>query len=631
MQEIGDLNIRTVLAVLLIGMSLLALTPQNAARTAKSTKAQSGSFLSMYENVTTHEGDLIINGTQNFVIENCTYMQTGNIYVSDYAKLIIRNVALNMSRLFHPIIGCLIVDHWATLEMTNSIVHNGWLGCFGDSQASINGSFLEGTAVKGEERSSITSNNCSSDAELGLTGDSKTLVLNSSFLLTTLCFETKQVGNLGGLKPGYFDFWNLRQNQTVQDVDYDLVLLNTSVGGWVLEMDYDAMVVVSNSSIDMMRLRFRETTTKINGLRSGFYETWSNGYITLENTSVALWIFHFFDSIIEVRGAEAGVYASGSSSISITNSNIESFWTGWFSGTVYFNQSNVVLGQILESGFYMLGNVAQLEKDGEWIQSNVTRNYSIITTDISGNPMGNVELTLLDQNNTLVWVGTADSSSGTNFNLTFTDSNYTDTLRLEAVKGNLSGTQNVTFLSDTPVIVELGLHDDAITNAMPLKTVVGQGFPVHMNVTPLNRGNFTETFNVTVYANNTKVEMQPVTLENDTSTTMTFTWNTTGSAYGNYTIDAVADIVPNEADATDNNFTCDVAVHVGVPGDVSGPTQGEPDGKCGMRDISWIIIHFNGKPGVGDRKWLPNCDINNDNVINMRDITIAILHFNQQE
>lgn len=60
-----------------------------------------------------------------------------------------------------------------------------------------------------------------------------------------------------------------------------------------------------------------------------------------------------------------------------------------------------------------------------------------------------------------------------------------------------------------------------------------------------------------------------------------------------------------------------VQVHVGIPGDISGPILGQPDGKCDMRDISYIILHFNGKPG--DPKWPPNCDINSDNVINMRE------------
>jgi hypothetical protein len=99
--------------------------------------------------------------------------------------------------------------------------------------------------------------------------------------------------------------------------------------------------------------------------------------------------------------------------------------------------------------------------------------------------------------------------------------------------------------------------------------------------------------------------------------------------YGNYTIEAAAEPVLGETNTANNNCTCDKPVHVGVPGDISGPTQGVYDGKCDMRDINYLIGKFNGKPG--DPKWAPNADVNNDNVINMRDIQIAILNFNKHE
>ena len=164
------------------------------------------------------------------------------------------------------------------------------------------------------------------------------------------------------------------------------------------------------------------------------------------------------------------------------------------------------------------------------------------------------------------------------------------------------------------------------------KTVVGQGYGLNVSVTVTNQGSVARTFNVTVYCNSTAMSMLTnMTLLGGDTTTMVFVWNTSGFVYGNYTIWANVPPFPQETYTTDNNFTCPNPIHVGVPGDVSGPIQGEPDGKVGMRDISWLIMHFNGKPGVGDPKWLPNCDINNDNVINMRDIAIAVLNFERHE
>jgi len=58
-------------------------------------------------------------------------------------------------------------------------------------------------------------------------------------------------------------------------------------------------------------------------------------------------------------------------------------------------------------------------------------------------------------------------------------------------------------------------------------------------------------------------------LPNGTSTTLTFAWNTTGLAYGNYTISAAADTVPGETDTADNTLT-NGDVMVTIPGDVNG-------------------------------------------------------------
>ena len=162
------------------------------------------------------------------------------------------------------------------------------------------------------------------------------------------------------------------------------------------------------------------------------------------------------------------------------------------------------------------------------------------------------------------------------------------------------------------------------------KTVVGQAYDCPVNLTVSYRGDFAETFNVTVYANTTMFATQTVNnILNGTFTVLASTWNTAGFPYGNYTICACATPVPGETDTTDNNYTSNVAVHVGVPGDISGPVQDVYDGKVDMRDISYLVLRFNSKPSSA--KWISNADINNDGTVNMRDISIAILNFNKHE
>ncbi|MEM2567690.1 MAG: CARDB domain-containing protein [Candidatus Bathyarchaeia archaeon] len=77
-------------------------------------------------------------------------------------------------------------------------------------------------------------------------------------------------------------------------------------------------------------------------------------------------------------------------------------------------------------------------------------------------------------------------------------------------------------------------------NVTLLKTVVGEGYTMNINVTVINQGDFMETFNVAVYANTTEIRTKEITLQSGESTTLTFTWNTTDFAKGNYTLCAYA-------------------------------------------------------------------------------------------
>ena len=176
-------------------------------------------------------------------------------------------------------------------------------------------------------------------------------------------------------------------------------------------------------------------------------------------------------------------------------------------------------------------------------------------------------------------------------------------------------------------------HDIEVTNLLPSKTVVGQGYSVYINVTVENQGDYTETFNVTVYYNETAITLPngknhtTTTLTSGNSTTITLTWNTTGVAKGNYTIKAIADTVPGETD-TDDNTKVDGWVIVSMVGDLTGP-DGWPDGKCDMRDIRKVAKLF----GVNypDPRYEPNCDINDDLKIDMRDIRGVAKHFGETD
>jgi outer membrane protein assembly factor BamB len=168
--------------------------------------------------------------------------------------------------------------------------------------------------------------------------------------------------------------------------------------------------------------------------------------------------------------------------------------------------------------------------------------------------------------------------------------------------------------------VQAGIHDVAVTNVTSSKTVICQGYGGNITVTLQNQGNFTETFNVTVYANTTSAASQNVTLSSGNSTNITLTWNTTGFVYGNYTINAYAWPVPGETNTANNNRTDGLTV-VTIPGDLNG------DLTVGLKDLVNLANAYGSRPG--NPNWNANADIDSNGIVGLTDLVIMAMHYGQ--
>jgi parallel beta-helix repeat protein len=169
----------------------------------------------------------------------------------------------------------------------------------------------------------------------------------------------------------------------------------------------------------------------------------------------------------------------------------------------------------------------------------------------------------------------------------------------------------------------------ALTNITLSKNVVGQGHSLSINTTVQNQGTLEETLNVTLLANAIPIASQAVSLASGDFATLTFTWNTSGFAKGNYTISAYVEPILGETYTADN--TCmGGTVRVGIPGDVD-----PVDGYVGIDDIFAIALRFGTEPGGPPNSngycYSPTHDINGDNYIGIDDIYIAASHFGQEE
>ncbi|MBS7281430.1 MAG: hypothetical protein KIH09_16550, partial [Candidatus Freyarchaeota archaeon] len=100
------------------------------------------------------------------------------------------------------------------------------------------------------------------------------------------------------------------------------------------------------------------------------------------------------------------------------------------------------------------------------------------------------------------------------------------------------------------------IRDIAVTNIEVSRTWTYVGWPVNITVTVKNKGNIDETFNLYVYYDSYVIGVETITsLPPNQEKNVTFTWDTTGVAEGNYTIKAEAPPVPYETNVGDNTLT----------------------------------------------------------------------------
>jgi hypothetical protein len=181
---------------------------------------------------------------------------------------------------------------------------------------------------------------------------------------------------------------------------------------------------------------------------------------------------------------------------------------------------------------------------------------------------------------------------------------------------------------DMLTILNTGTHDVAVTGITCPKSVVMQTLSCKVNVTVADEGDYNETLNVLLYASSTYIATSNLALAYSKSATITFVWNTTGVAYGNYTFWAYVSPVPGQVDTRHNNCTGGW-IMVSMLGDLTGTTPFVPDGKCDGRDITVVAKCFGSK--LGDPNYNPNCDLYNRGKIDGKDITIVAKHFGQHD
>ncbi|MCK4424909.1 PKD domain-containing protein, partial [Candidatus Bathyarchaeota archaeon] len=126
---------------------------------------------------------------------------------------------------------------------------------------------------------------------------------------------------------------------------------------------------------------------------------------------------------------------------------------------------------------------------------------------------------------------------------------------------NITG-ENITLPAESHLLnVTVIIQDIAIVDVALSKIELTTGESLWINVTASNRGTATETFNVTVYYNNTMLETKTVNnLTAGTNEIIGFNWETQGIGEGVYMVKAVAEPLSGETYDVDNSRTYGIII-----------------------------------------------------------------------
>jgi len=216
--------------------------------------------------------------------------------------------------------------------------------------------------------------------------------------------------------------------------------------------------------------------------------------------------------------------------------------------------------------------------------------HDIVVASVAASPMS----VFIGENVTITAVIRNDGTSAESFNVTaFYDSNSIETKLVTDLQPDLNVTLNFSWNTvgvsagdytikvtadlstdeyptdntyvDGTVKVQAIIHDVKVKSVEASPTTVNVGDEVSIAVTVENVGMTTETFDVTLYYDNTIIGTTTVdSLSPDNTYPASFAWNTTGVAPGDYTIKGVATLL-GDANLTDNTLTMVGKVSVRVP------------------------------------------------------------------
>ncbi|PKN61408.1 MAG: hypothetical protein CVU57_29570 [Deltaproteobacteria bacterium HGW-Deltaproteobacteria-15] len=452
-----------------------------------------------------HAADLILDGNDVLVIENQTYIHTGNIYLKDNAKLTLRNATLIVNISYHEEFDIYVSDN-AILEVDNSTIKTPISDeiqrviLIGSPELYFRNSNLnEGlvyiaAGIEGglydESKlftgSVIISGSTIHNISLNFSPEGGGLVSVKDVRLGTftLRFNNNYQGQFSHLKPGLFASWSYTEN------NYNIALINTQIDMLIAACDGPSKIIVRDcefhqfapttpsAAIQMTAIDSKirqvplhglmDIEARLWGLKKGHYDDWllsdhstvTRGelpWLRLRNTDVTDWwmvsSFANSDITIEDSTLEFRVY-SDNSHTKIKNSRIvyrlmlycAENSTVEFEKTIVENISVYVppISATIKGDITFPSSARLVDWYGP---STVTRRYPVAC----GVP--SAALKLYSKDGALVWSGFTNSAGNGEFGIRFNDNNHSDVWSLSVSYGGKIVDTAVHLLTSTPILL----------------------------------------------------------------------------------------------------------------------------------------------------------------------------------
>lgn len=437
---------------------------------------------------TIHSGDLIVEGTDIYVIESENYVQQGNIYINDNAQLIIKNSQFELGRGDVPTIHTyFFVEEGALLKIENSTispepVNDDEMGALvvirnsGDVQ--IIASPTQIHLLEMYENSHLTMVNSEMIFEIGgllqiSGGDSK--LINSTIASLGLQVPADANIEIDGLHSGIcYDAWDV--HEMIPSAEYSLTMENSCIledtftgeyehgpfeRGWIFFLDPSAHATISSSEFRKIFMEIIDDSATFENLKMDTSSDLEYNSIVLTDIVMkGQWPFWVENSNLTLINSEyLFLQPTGNSTIYLKNSHIVEFIPRDFFGEIIFekgvwtNAGEIIGGELYHSeanDFLIRGSLQmsdELRVHLQFKNATVTREYTVLLKDDTGYPIQGALIKINGKE------FETDETGQVIFELIFNEYTYNQPHELDVIVNNtVLYQQDIDFFTETPIL-----------------------------------------------------------------------------------------------------------------------------------------------------------------------------------